>query len=725
MKKLLSRLRRKKAKPSSNGEHTGPPRPSPPPLQITTAPQLSTVIQDLVHTSLGGDASSLAPGVCDVCYNLDPANDPYCEVGMADLCLPENRDSLRSSTVSVHVHKIISSSQTCAYCKYIMRAISTFVPESTAPEEYATLYIMENMPMTIQVFENQVSQQEDYEPQASIELFLQAAGPSAKSAPWPSTMNAAASPRSFTSEERTGTLGYAKDRSTSTADDQIFHFLDQCITRCANEHEGCKSRAEHLPDRVLQIREDSIALIETEGQTGDYLALSYCWGGDQDLKLTKARRAELLQGVPLSSLPIMFQDVVTVAKRLRLHRIWIDALCIVQDDHQDWEIQATKMGEYYNNATLVLAAASVKSPQEQLLRPRPEYYNSVTLDQFDHHHRTTICARRDPWVFKGKGGNWNSPLLGRAWAYQERLLARRIVTFGEGAVKFECRKHSIIEGQLVGVEGLPQLGFMAPHPDDPEMWSLFEDWQQIVGGYSGLKATFETDKLIAFAGIASEFARATGWIPRFGLWEQHLLKQMTWKVPEGDLSARPTQAVAPTWSWASVNTQMNMFSSMFSSTSTSFKVIWDCVVAPASTSAKPEVLTIHGLLAPCALICREPYKTNGHSHRLQCEGYQWDTYMWPDAALTTAKAALPGYDMDATVRATAEEMHSGLQPFVGVCYCLLLAKTDSDNPTCIALVLGRSRQHDGMFERIGLTADTNLRFFSDCIKAKRVTVEIM
>ncbi|KAF2216872.1 hypothetical protein CERZMDRAFT_80892 [Cercospora zeae-maydis SCOH1-5] len=421
----------------------------------------------------------------------------------------------------------------------------------------------------------------------------------------------------------------------------------------------------------------------------------------------------------------MFQDVVAIAKKLCLYNIWIDALCIVQDNHRDWEIQATKMGDYYSNATLVLAAASVKSPQERLLRPRPTYFDSIVIDHFIHPFPTTICARRDPWVFQGRGGDWKSPLLTRAWAYQERLLACRLVTFGAGAVKFECKKHSVFEGQLPNVEGLVQLGFMSPHLDDPEMWSLFEDWQQIVAGYSGLKLTFETDKLIAFAGIASEFARATGWIPRFGMWEQHLLKQMTWKVPEGDLSPRPAQAVAPTWSWAAINTQTNMFGSMFSSTSTSFKVLWDCVVAPASAAAQQNVLTIHGLLAPCALICRQPYKTNGHSHRLQCEGYQWDTYMWPDAALTTAKAALPGYDMDTTVRATSEEMSAGLQPFVGVCYCLLLAKSDSANASCVALVLGRSREHENKFERIGLTADVNFRFFSDCVKAKRVTVDIV
>ncbi|KAM3424681.1 hypothetical protein BST61_g6668 [Cercospora zeina] len=722
MKKLLSRLQGRKDKSGSNNQHAAPPQLH----EVTIVPQVSTFKQDPGHTSLGGDASSLAPGVCAACFNLDPANnDAYCEVGMADLCLHENRASLRSSTISTHIHKITSSSQACAQCKYIMKAISAFVSDSTASEAFATLYIMENMPTTIQVFENEIAQQEDDEPKASIELFLQTAGSSVSRAKQGPVADPAVFSGSFAREARTGALGYAKERLASTADGAVLQFLDQSITRCTNEHDGCRSRAGYLPDRILQIRGETITLVETAGQTGDYLALSYCWGGDQELKLTTARRAELMQGLPASSFPVMFQDVVTIAKKLRLHQIWIDALCIVQDDLQDWELQATKMGDYYSYATLVLAAASVKSPQERLLRPRPGYYDSTVIDHFDHPFPTTLCARRDPWVFQGRGGDWKSPLLTRAWAYQERLLARRLVTFGEGAVKFECKKHSIFEGQLANVEGLVQLGFMSPHPDDPEMWSLFEDWQQIVAGYSGLKLTFETDKLIAFAGVASEFARATGCAPCFGMWEQHLLKQMTWKVPEGDLCPRPAQAVAPTWSWAGINTQTSMFGSMFSSTSTSSRVIWDCAVAPASTAAKQNMLTIHGLLAPCALICREPYKINGHSHRLQCEGYQWDTYMWPGTAPTTANAALPGFDMDATVRATAEEMRPGLQPFVGVCYCLLLAKSDSANPSCVALVLGRSREHDNMFERIGLTADTNLRFFTDCVKAKRVTVDIV
>ncbi|KAF2216873.1 hypothetical protein CERZMDRAFT_89721 [Cercospora zeae-maydis SCOH1-5] len=212
---------------------------------------------------------------------------------MADFCVPENRASLRSSTVSIHVHKIMSSSQRCSQCKYIMKAISTFAPQSTTSDAFATLYIMENMPVTIQVFENEIAQQEDDEPQASIELFLQAADSFSNDAKQICAADQAVPQRSFAPEKRTGALGYAKDRPASTADGAVLQFLDQCITRCTNEHEGCRSRAKYLPDRFLQIRGETIALVEAPGRTGDYLALSYCWGGDQDFKLTTARRAEL------------------------------------------------------------------------------------------------------------------------------------------------------------------------------------------------------------------------------------------------------------------------------------------------------------------------------------------------------------------------------------------------------------------------------------------------
>jgi hypothetical protein len=64
------------------------------------------------------------------------------------------------------------------------------------------------------------------------------------------------------------------------------------------------------------------------GCDAPYAALSYCWGGDQPLMLTRATAASLQQGVPASRLSRSIQDAISVAKQLGISHLWINALCI-------------------------------------------------------------------------------------------------------------------------------------------------------------------------------------------------------------------------------------------------------------------------------------------------------------------------------------------------------------------------------------------------------------
>jgi len=65
---------------------------------------------------------------------------------------------------------------------------------------------------------------------------------------------------------------------------------------------------------------------------------------------TRAAVASFRSGLPLNILPPTIRDAVTIARCLGLQYIWIDCLCIIQDDPIDWEIEAAKMGSYYQSA---------------------------------------------------------------------------------------------------------------------------------------------------------------------------------------------------------------------------------------------------------------------------------------------------------------------------------------------------------------------------------------
>ena len=73
-------------------------------------------------------------------------------------------------------------------------------------------------------------------------------------------------------------------------------------------------------------------LRESNGARGKYIALSHCWGQGQNFTTTRASIAQRYAGIPTDEMPKSYRDAVTLARMLSIRYIWIDSLCIVQDD---------------------------------------------------------------------------------------------------------------------------------------------------------------------------------------------------------------------------------------------------------------------------------------------------------------------------------------------------------------------------------------------------------
>jgi len=58
---------------------------------------------------------------------------------------------------------------------------------------------------------------------------------------------------------------------------------------------------------------------------------------------TKNTLAEHLRKIPWENLSKTFQDALTITHELGYQYIWIDSLCIVQDDKFDWETESKNM----------------------------------------------------------------------------------------------------------------------------------------------------------------------------------------------------------------------------------------------------------------------------------------------------------------------------------------------------------------------------------------------
>jgi hypothetical protein len=86
----------------------------------------------------------------------------------------------------------------------------------------------------------------------------------------------------------------------------------------------------------------AICLVEASRLTTEYLALSHCWGKGVTLRTTIATLNSFCNSITFESLPKTFQDAIQVTRGLSFEFLWIDSLCIIQDDPKDWDVESAK-----------------------------------------------------------------------------------------------------------------------------------------------------------------------------------------------------------------------------------------------------------------------------------------------------------------------------------------------------------------------------------------------
>ena len=291
-----------------------------------------------------------------------------------------------------------------------------------------------------------------------------------------------------------------------------------------------------MPTRVLEICEDyanpSVRLIGSEGQTGRFIALSHCWGstGKQPLRTTSKNLNSHQNMIQFQDLPKTFQDCVEFSQGMGIKYVWIDSLCIIQDDHQDWLSESARMRNVYQNATVVVAASGSKDSTEGLFitnRPRAKVFRlpyRVNSDIQGTFNMMQLSGQWDP--------RWGS-LERRAWTLQERSLARRFLAFMPYGITWICKGSSIDEA------GRDFDGF------NPRI-----DWYSLLHTYTTRSLTVPSDRPEAIRGIAEEIQRSRKdrYLPEYGVWEEELGRQLLWLTdgPQFDEGRLPN---VPTWSW--------------------------------------------------------------------------------------------------------------------------------------------------------------------------------
>ncbi|PQE07788.1 Heterokaryon incompatibility protein [Rutstroemia sp. NJR-2017a BVV2] len=331
-----------------------------------------------------------------------------------------------------------------------------------------------------------------------------------------------------------------------------------------------------LPARIIVVPQDvhlPIRLKRTRaGERGRYVTLSHCWGSGIDFVATTANVAALQKNIPFRDLCTNFQDAVTITRNLGFQYLWIDALCILQDSRQEWAEQSALMAQIYQRSALMISAAAATQPQHGFLRDRPL---SVARSPNFGKLNGMVVQTSEPFENRRVIGSIDT----RAWCYQERIMAPRIVRFDKSKVRWECNSRDHCEDQgnnaieafkdsiykrmlsrfLLSPLHTPADRFSISHSagysvesPDKSANQRIGAWYRALTEYNDRSLTVPTDKFPAISGLAAALRTKEMGQYLAGIWEKSFFEGLGWCRTDMAFDGYDEEYIAPTWSWASI-----------------------------------------------------------------------------------------------------------------------------------------------------------------------------
>jgi hypothetical protein len=380
-------------------------------------------------------------------------------------------------------------------------------------------------------------------------------------------------------------------------------FIRECLATCLSTHERCRAGSapstaglelidpKDVPARLLDLGEgaadpETISLLLTGDadssarnlvSTLGFAILSYCWGGPNPTVLTRRNLESFQRGIRVASLPASIRDAVAVARSSGCRFLWIDALCILQDDGRDEADEIANMGQYYAAARLTISAASASACAEGFLGPRdppPPLFGpvrvplrfangvsagTVLLSLVEQPEAAMDAAATGP----------PQPIARRGWTMQESLLSRRMLVYTTNVLHWACLsttasnggetcvlRETPTENRVALVPGIYPFAWLLK-------WPTADIWRFLVEEYTGRLLGKPEDKLLAISGAAERTVAVSvgrGEDPAYvagclvqrsspASWALELL----WVPERWTGTTRPEKYRAPSWSWASVD----------------------------------------------------------------------------------------------------------------------------------------------------------------------------
>ncbi|KAF2841389.1 HET-domain-containing protein [Patellaria atrata CBS 101060] len=326
------------------------------------------------------------------------------------------------------------------------------------------------------------------------------------------------------------------------------------ISACKNTHgdvhkksyfRGSRHPSTLQDFRVIDVRQQCLIRLDEEKE---YVALSYVWGTKNNV-MTKRTNVDGISSEGAFShvvLPKTIQDAIDLTRELGYLYLWVDSLCIVQDDDKVKLNLIANMDSIYANSTVTIVAASGTDASTGL--SGYEKGSRGSTNGLLEIIRPDLQLGILPHFAVELRDSWHAT---RGWTFQEVALSPRCLVFLNGSVYFSCldslwREDVVETPDVEAAGGASTFGIHV-------MEQPLQQYGALVEPYSERNLTFPSDGLHAFAGVLSALnehlsnSRLFYGIPA-AVFDWGLL----WETV-GDLTRRPC---FPSWSWVGVKSRL-------------------------------------------------------------------------------------------------------------------------------------------------------------------------
>ncbi|KAF6236120.1 hypothetical protein HO173_005748 [Letharia columbiana] len=285
-----------------------------------------------------------------------------------------------------------------------------------------------------------------------------------------------------------------------------------------------------------------------------YVALSYVWGNSVQVTLEEKHYLRLRKEGGLSDdyadIGTTIKDAMYLCEQLGEHYLWVDGLCIKQDDEEDRARQICSMNQIYSCAAFTIVAAGGDNAYAPLPGVR-ENSRSVIQHEAEIQGLHLMTTQR-PFLASVSKSKWSS----RGWTFQEKILSKRLLIFTPYQTFFQCGQAIFYEDTVLERSShSPDVDIsqeermdLRRHLSKPtaDMCPL-RKYGTCIQGYACRDLTKQYDGLNAFQGVLNilrpEFSDGFHW----GLPESMFDIAITWLF--GNHYPERRRQGFPSWSW--------------------------------------------------------------------------------------------------------------------------------------------------------------------------------